>query len=163
MPSNGSFKKAAIICGIAVLILVLALWIIFGTGLLKQDDEPCVGMTRSDFAERFPNAFSYIDYSFYEKSNGDGVVVHFGSTNHAVDDVRIYSATSIDNSEESFSKIEEGMSVYEVVSLVGVPYRTNTSGMITMVFATDKGKEYSVYFYKSDSDDLLVSSVMELE
>lgn len=55
--------------------------------------------------------------------------------------------------EEDFERIEEGMLIYQVVELVGLPYLSPTSGVITARFKANTGKRYSVHFYYSDPED----------
>lgn len=55
--------------------------------------------------------------------------------------------------EEDFDRIEEEMLIYQVVELVGLPYLSPTSGVITARFKSNTGKRYSVHFYYSDPDD----------
>ena len=58
------------------------------------------------------------------------------------------------------------MTIYKVVSLVGVPHYSATSGMISMVFDAADGTEYSIYFTHEDfssNSDLIVSRVTILD
>lgn len=166
---RNKLSRATLVVGIMVLsILILSLSVVLAMEYFDQKSislgvEPYIGMTYSDYHEHHETAFSYLSFSFYEKENGDGVVVHFDDATGTIDDIRVYPSNSVTKTKESFMRIKEGMSLYEVVSLIGVPYRTNTSGTITMVFATDAGEEYSVYFHQDSSDGLVVARILELE
>lgn len=156
-------QSKVVLAVVAAVFLILVLGAIFVADFLKRDNEPYLGMPRSNFVDCYQSAFNYLNYAFYEKENGDGVVVHFETDTGTIDDIRIYSKDSIKRTKENFEKIKGGMSLYEVVSMVGIPCRTNTSGPITMVFATEDGEEYSIYFRQSDSDELVVYNIIALK
>lgn len=131
-----------------------------------RDGGAFLGMDHSEYSVVIEEGmrFDIMEYSFYEEKDGDNVLVRFDLATNTIDELRTYPANTIDNSKENFSKIKEGMTVYEVVSLVGVPHRTNTSGMLTMVFDADDGTEYCIYFDidHSDSTPLSVSKIIML-
>lgn len=90
--------------------------------------------------------FDYQEYSFFEDSKGNPCVVVYGR--REISDFYTFPKKKVDTSKATFEKIQKGMTIYEVVELVGIPHRTATSGFSTMVFQGDDG-EYVIYFYAS--------------
>lgn len=151
----------AILLGVA--LIGLSIWLICYDGLY-------IGMMYSDYMSVIDenDRFDYAGYSFYEKKNGDSMLVRFELTDGdlVIDEIRYYPKVFLDNSKESFEKIETGMSLYEVVSLVGVPHYSGLSGSLAVTFDADDGTEYRIYFSQvspKDNSEWLVSRVMELK
>ncbi len=110
--------------------------------------------------------FSYGKYIFYRDNNGKNVIVErcihlCGRYTNAQE------FDAVEPTDETFEKIEEGMTVYEVVELVGLPYTSTTFGRSSMVFSTAASKEYSVYFNDhtqgTTDGNMTVQSVRPLE
>lgn len=162
---KGIKGKIIILTALIVLLSVVAIgatvWLLCYDGLY-------LGMKYSDFATAVEEdlRFDIVGYSFYEKKNGDGMLVHFDNDSNSIDEIKYYPRLFLDKSKDRFSEIEPGMSLYEVISLVGVPTKTTTFGMLTMVFSADDGTEYCIYFSNvgsADYKDLSVSAVIILD
>ena len=166
MKKTINLKKFLIITLIVLLSIAaigLSIWLICYDGLY-------LGMKYSDYMTAIDEdiRFDYVGYSFYEKKNGDGMLVHFDLTDDGlpIDEIRYYPKAFRANTKANFEKIEKDMTIYEVVSLVGVPHRSNTSGTLSLVFDADDGTEYCIYFYRTspqDNTQWLVSKMIELE
>lgn len=148
---------------LSIIMIGLSIWLICYDGLYP-------GMKYSDYMSAIDEdiRLDYAGYSFYEKKNGDGMLVHFDLTDDdlAIDEIRYYPKAFVDNSKENFEKIEIGMSLYEVVSLVGVPHHSGLSGSLAVTFDADDGTQYRIYFSQvspKDNSEWLVSRVMELK
>ena len=111
-----------------------------------------IGMTYDDFMERYPpsdsidigcsekSCFTILNYAFYTDKLGNPVIATFDK-DHRISRIDSFKKRKIDLSAETFNKISEGMTIYEVAAMVGVPYTTATSGMFTLVFhAQDEGR-----------------------
>ena len=59
-----------------------------------------------------------------------------------IDEVREYEKHTVSSTD--FVKIHPGMGVFDVVSLVGLPVGTFTSGLCTLDFADDSGAFHRV-------------------
>jgi hypothetical protein len=110
--------------------------------------------------------FAYIGYLFTKDNEGNHVVARLSDDCTVITKVTRYEAKSIDNSDESFVKIKEGMSVEQIVSMVGIPEDSYTSGMISLGFQSDTGARYSIYLNQvrdEESTALYVSSIKLLD
>ena len=160
-------KKQSLLI-ISVLLFFIMLAAIFTMIRFLDHDGIRKGMPFTDYYALISeeDRFDYLGYSFYEKENGDSVVVQFSPDGKTVEKVRVYPRFLTSNTQKRFHKIESGMTIYKVVSLVGVPHYSATSGMISMVFDAADGTEYSIYFTREDfssNSDLIVSRVTILD
>ncbi len=64
---------------------------------------------------------------------------------YAITDIRIYTEKT--PSHEDFAKIEAGMDIHEVTSLVGRPKGSETSGMSSLSYRTADGDLYYIYLH----------------
>jgi hypothetical protein len=106
--------------------------------------------------------FAYIGYLFTKDNEGNHVVARLSDDCTVITKVTRYEAKSIGNSDESFVKIKEGMSVEQIVSMVGIPEGSYTSGMITLAFRSNTEAQYWVYFRQASTEkptEYYVSSV----
>ncbi len=107
--------------------------------------------------------FQYSGYEFYRSVDDKNVIAEFCSECYKeYKSIREYDVGEV--TKESFAQVQEGMNVYEVVELVGVPYASYTSGFQSMVFKTDANEEYTIYFADFDRDgEITVTSVVSNE
>lgn len=86
-----------------------------------------------------------------------------GNEDPVVEDVRCFSCLWIRDSNYAFERLETGMSIYEVVSKVGIPCGSHTYGMSSSVYQAKDGTVYVVY-WRTDStevdSDFLVDSIV---
>ena len=93
-----------------------------------------VGMSLEEFMVLYPNmrenpegtCFYYWEcrYAFFNDTNGNPVVVTFqfdSSYNGTIFSINAYDKEGINVNEEIFSSLERGMSVQELVSILGTP------------------------------------------
>ena len=90
------------------------------------------------------DAFYYDWIYFYKDAEGNSVVVETCSEHHEVMKIQSYPDPYF--TKEDFDKLEDGMNVYEVVELVGVPTDSFTSGMSSTVFPIENGDSLLVYW-----------------
>ena len=119
-----------------------------------------VGMTHAEARELVPkDAFSYLDYCFYENTLGNSVVVQFSNDHKSVAKINCYPKNIFDNSRLAFSGIKKGMSVQQVVSKVGIPDGSYTSGMITLAYKLNSNSQCWIYL-DSAEEGYVVQSVV---
>ena len=78
-----------------------------------------------------------MNYEFYKNADGKSVVVKLDSDHKEAVETKCFD--SVTPTEETFAKIEKGMSVYEVVELVGLPARSVTFGICSTDFDSEDG------------------------
>ena len=89
--------------------------------------------------------FQYFEYLFMKNNEGDHIVARVSDDWNVIAKVNVYKEESVDNSDQSFSAIKKGMSIEEVISMVGIPQGSYTSGMPTLSFESTTGKVYWIY------------------
>jgi hypothetical protein len=87
----------------------------------------------------------YGGYLFTKNNEGNHIVARMTDDGTVISKINCYEATNIDNSDEAFNSIKEGMSIEEVVSIVGIPQGSYTSGMPTLSYESASGKMYWIY------------------
>lgn len=115
-----------IICFMVILCTLMAI-----TGCQSNDPLTYEQLTETE------EVFTFLNYAFYEKSNEVAVVAKLDHDKKEV--VEIKEFDTVTSTAEAFSKIERGMSVYEVVELVGLPTRSVTFGIASTDFETEDG------------------------
>ena len=86
--------------------------------------------------------FDYCGYAFFA-ANGKWYVAE-----EDVEDIfRIEEYTPFRVTSEAFGKITEGMDVYQMVEVAGLPKDSVTSGMTSMELYADDGTRARVYFW----------------
>ncbi len=99
------------------------------------------------------NKFEYKGYIFYRDENGNSVVAK-----ECPNDCGRYAEAeaflAVEATEETFDEIEVGMTVNEVVKLVGIPLVSATTDILSMDFLSADDQCYRVYF----NNDMTVSS-----
>jgi outer membrane protein assembly factor BamE (lipoprotein component of BamABCDE complex) len=123
------------------------------------------GMSFEEFKEINPEEsyFQYYGgYLFGKTNDGDHYVAQLSDDCRVISKVSCYEEESIDDSDATFEKIKEGMTVEQVVSMVGIPEGSYTSGMITLAFRSNTEAQYWVYFRQASTEkptEYYVSSV----
>lgn len=145
---------------VITLILTIVCCFLFSACKFDFDSSKIkVGMTHDEVNSLVPdehNKFSYMNYSFFSDSDDNWIVVQYDSENKNVTQVETFKKREVTDAD--FQKIKEGMTPFEVVENIGLPYGSFTSGMLTLAFKTDDGNEYWVYFIPEGT----VSSVTKL-
>ena len=93
----------------------------------------------------FPeNTFMYERFGFYYDEDGIAFVAErcIAHQKH----IQVQSFLIDEITSEDFELIEPGMSVYQVVALVGIPFASNTYGISTTDFKTDDGRIFRVHW-----------------
>ena len=100
-------------------------------------------------------------HKFYKNSDGKLVVEHWRYPNaQPAQLVETKYFDPVTPTADDFAKIENGMTVFEVVELVGLPKERVTSGAITMDFECEDGR-WCIYW--SHRQDLVVVDVFARE
>lgn len=133
---------------IVLLVAVASISITFLTScsndVQKNPDALHTGMTLDEYTAIVPKdeRFDWLFHSFFTSPDGKNVIVTLDSK-FEVKTVETFDATVLN--AKSFEKIEAGMTVSQVVELIGLPHEMATS-MISLDFMSEDGQEYRVYF-----------------
>ena len=105
-----------------------------------------------------------LNYFFIEDTDGNPVIVTSRVENrkHSVASVTAYDKNTIDFSEAGFRKIDKGMTVHEVVSLVGNPLGCFSSYLDELTWSCD-GVMYRIELeqHPDDFNVLIVRDVLQ--
>lgn len=106
------------------------------------------GMSIEKFDRIIPldQTFGIGSYIFYNNLFGDAIVAKASDDYKTIEDLRCFDKFTIHPTRAAAESISKGMDVYEVVSKLGTPYGSFTSGMLTMAFLLDDGTFCQVYF-----------------
>ena len=101
------------------------------------------GMTYEEFSALMQDVsvFEYGMCAFFEYENKN-VVVGFGDDTKVIR-IEVYADVG-EVPESAFEAIQPGMTVYEVVQLVGLPFRSTTFGLSTLDFLCENGDVFCV-------------------
>lgn len=114
------------------------------------------GMTVEDIDSLQIDYIRYGSYLFLS-CNGSNIVARISNDDRStLENVKTYTAVSPTDSD--FEKIEEGMTVHQVVEAVGLPEGSFTHGTKSLYFKTTDGNVFIVYFYNSDTVSMVVRS-----
>ena len=150
-----------VVCCISILIsifvAIVCLPALISGGVYK-------GMSYDDFCESHAYASScrYGSYLFFRDRLGSHVVAYIARS-EKITDIHYFSNWRVNSSDEAFSKIRNGMDIYEVVAIVGLPVTSETFGMASLTFQSDSGTKYMVYLSEETSNGnttLTVSSIV---
>ena len=82
------------------------------------------------------NIFQYGPYCFFKNSDGNAVVIkYYDHDLKIIERAERYPATHLP-SVSDFEQVKEGMDMFEVVELVGLPARSVTFGLVSLDFLT---------------------------
>ncbi len=84
-----------------------------------------------------------MNYAFIEEKSDQSIVVEFSSDMQGVVKKEQYDFSS-NYFVQDFDRIVPGMSVYEVVELIGMPIGSSTSGMRSLDFSSNDSSIYRV-------------------
>ena len=109
-----------------------------------------IGMTeekaRENIKSRNVEYFDYGSLMFFENEEGKNTVIHTSPDASGV--FLLYEIGTFDKvvaDQSAFEKIERGMSVLDVVELVGLPIGSTTFGMSSLDFECSNGTVYRIY------------------
>ena len=166
-------KFRMVILSMVILSMVLCLCLLCGYRLaqshaLGENTVPPpshihVGMAIDDIDELY-TCPGLLNYFFIEDTDGNPVIVTSRVENrkYSVASVTAYDKNTIDFSEVGFRKIDKGMTVHEVVSLVGNPLGCFSCYLDELTWSCD-GIMYSIKLeqHPDDSDVLIVRDVLQ--
>ena len=97
----------------------------------------------SEFIEKY-DTLSNTGWIFWIDENGSHFVASKPYGNKVIERVEVCSAAQLNRTKEAFESIEYGMEIYDVVKIVGIPFRRATSGVNTLDFYADDGTIYRI-------------------
>ena len=149
------------------LIIILFICIVLSIvscDMKEQQEESVSANAQSDIIETFPTVdisslktkqdvyaldiemFRSCGYAFFE-ANGKWYVIEQDHNSYVDDIFRIEEYTPFRVTLEDLAKVTEGMDVYEMVEVAGLPKSSSTFGMTTMNLYADDGTRACVYFW----------------
>lgn len=137
-------KYVILLCCALCALLIFSIW--YTTrGRFKG---AYTGMSTAQFEEIIPRDqfFGLGSYIFYDNLFGYAVVAKVSDDYKTIEELRCFDKFTIHPTRAAAESISKGMDVYEVVSKLGTPYGSFTSGMLTMAFLLDDGTFCQVYF-----------------
>lgn len=137
---SGNIKAFFVV--IAVMMLVLS------SCHMEKKENIYEGMSFEEFKGKNSEDSYFLYYGGYlftKNNEGNHIVARMTDDGTVISKINCYEATNIDNSDKAFNSIKEGMSIEEVVSIVGIPQGSYTSGMPTLSFESASGKMYWIY------------------
>lgn len=149
------------LCRVIVCILLLSI-VISSVGCKSQQKiDAHVGMKLQAFRDAFSEDeyFKYGDYLFFKNSMSEHCVAFVSGETDEINSLESYPEDQINCTDENFALIEEGMSMEQVVSMVGIPEGSCTSGMLTVSYHTTSGNGYWIYLYPEITEQGTIFSV----
>ncbi|MBQ3154333.1 MAG: hypothetical protein IJB88_03785 [Clostridia bacterium] len=141
---------------LCVLCAVICLLSLSLSSCSKEDyvDQIEVGMTWEEYTAIVPEdiRLDFLNFSCFTASDGKFVVVKFRNDSPN----SVFSVDVVDSAvltEDSFSRVEKGMTFLETVKLIGLPREQLQMGVIVVEYDSQDGKKYQVQF-EQGSDDL---------
>ena len=109
-----------------------------------EDIDKYKGASYEELSELFfgNEHFEHGEFVFIKDRRGTNVVAELKIGSNEVVDIRAYPPVS--PSHEDFEKITDGMSVFDVVERVGIPFGSFTSGVDSLSFKASDGSVYMV-------------------
>ncbi len=137
----------------------------FGDVTINGDDTEStlkVGMSCEDALAIIgeDNCFAYLGHYFFERGDKNVVVMFDGSASRVE---KIEEFDKVSATKEDFSKITVGMTVFEVVKLVGIPFASYTSGLATTEFKATNGETFRIQWRRNINEDMKVLDIIETE
>ena len=118
-----------------------------------------VGMSGKDVRSLLEGKVDYFSYNgclFYKNDDNKDVVIQFTRDTDTVYRIEAYEHTEPER--ELFASIIEGMDVFDVVEIVGLPQRSATSGITSTDFLLENGDVFRIQW----ADNMRVKSVSEI-
>lgn len=120
-----------------------------------------IGMKLEEFCDAFSEEeyFKYGDYLFFRNSINEHCVAFVSEETNEISTLESYPEDQIECTDENFARIEAGMSMEQVVSMVGIPEGSCTFGMSTVCYHTETGNDYWIYLCLEETKQGTVYSV----
>ncbi|MCH5171683.1 MAG: hypothetical protein J1F31_02475 [Erysipelotrichales bacterium] len=138
------------------LSLIFSIFSLSSCNILNYQVGDNIGELYRDFHNK-ESFFSYCGYMFFEHKSKN-IVAFANKLDGLIEEIKIYDIPHVE--DKDFEKIDEGMSVFDVVEIVGIPCDSGaTSGIMSMIFKTSKGNPYVVFFNYNSLDQMVVGYV----
>ena len=157
MIKNNTMVKKIILISVIFVICIGMLYII----TITDHEGISAGMSYEDLCDLLENkkSYQYYNYIFLTNKWGNPIVVELNYNDFSVSKIRCYSSLWTSTSPHAFEQIEEGMSISEVTSRVGIPFTSRTGGKITLNYHSESEDEYVIYFDLEKDWTITVESV----
>jgi len=135
-------KRSTLAICVIMFILICILVASYSTNGVRA------GMTYDQAVSKVDAILVHNGYLYYHNWAGNSVVARFGSIYDPsaleIVEIRCYSALLTSNYHFDFTKINNGMTPFEVTALVGLPDASRTSGINTLDYKAADGTAYRI-------------------
>ena len=127
-------------------ILGISLCVLFTTacGVVNEESNLEEGMLYQDFLTAYEDAIYIGKYALISIDNTTNTVVTFDDDFTKVEIVQHFEKKV--PTEADFSNVKDGMSVCDVIEIVGMPLGRFTSGMISLDYESSEEMHFRIYF-----------------
>ena len=149
--------KRIIWISVALVICIAILYVI----TIADHEGISAGMSYEDLCDLLENkkSYQYYNYIFLTNKWGNPIVVELNYNDFSVSKIRCYSSLWTSTSPHAFEQIEEGMSIFEVTSRVGLPFGSTTFGMNSLSYYDTSGNECRIYLTYDEDYSFYVQSI----
>ena len=113
-----------------------------------------IGFPSDDFDSLFPDAHNLIEVTFLKDASGNDVMIEFEKGD--VKSIQVFSPRERELTKADVEQIKKGMTVSEVVYLLGVPHYAWAGGIIQSYYVLEDGTRYSITWAQRMIDGLQV-------
>lgn len=123
--------------------------------------EIVVGMDKEELrpiVRRFDNFFSYSGFFFFNYNGASVIIENMGASNNrlVVERITCYPMMPPPPYSVFLSLVPDEDDVYSIVKKIGIPFDSQTSGLMSMMFHTEDAGDCLVYFYYDICDKLVM-------
>ena len=142
-------------------ILILVFTLLFCS--CEKFNAVSIGMTHDEFYSFMEgkDVFSYGNYAFWSDENGNDFVAEFSSKELKIIRIEHFSRQDKKPTSDDFKKITAEMDMFNVVEIVGNPFRTVTSGLATLDFLSNDETVYRIDFDASNGYKVIEVYIVE--
>ena len=160
-------KKWIIILAVAAAVLIFCAVVLYDTAMTDYAGV-YPGMSAYEMVAAVPqdNAYLYQGYYFYTNKWGNPIVARFSQDTKVVVELISYPALAIRTSERAFDRIKPGMTLHEVIAIVGIPNAPRASDASALAYKDKSGNIYHIYLEDrsvfEEFQELYVTAVQKL-
>ena len=146
-----NMKRVFAVCFLIIILLLSACASTGGRQIPAPSISPedLIGKTTEELEGTliFEDGMRAYGYGFATDADGNPVVYEWDlneDDKFVITHAEIFAAKDTDNSPEMFEKIQPGMTIYEVVKLVGAPSKIPATGFFYIIFIDSHGTGHAI-------------------
>jgi len=143
-------KRIIVLSLIAVILMLAILLAIFWNDIFFCGIE--VGMNVDVIYQTVrEDKYDIVGYDYiYQNNLNDIVIACTKQGSYQITDLQYVPCWTTSRSDAAFSKLEQGMTLYEVTALIGFPDSTGGSGIQSSTYYSNSGDAYRVSWFKGE-------------